>query len=304
MPSESQSVIDDVFQPHYRYLRALAYRMLGSRAEAEDAVQDTWLRWQAADRAGVDTPRAYLSQVITHLCLDRLQSARARREQYVGMWLPDPLVNEDLHPGPEVTTEYAQDVSIAFMLTLERLSPLERAAFLLHDVFDVEFDEIARRLQRSPTAVRQLASRARTRVRADYARGEVAAEHSERLLQSFAQALAQGDVEALARTLTEDAQFMSDGGGKVCAVPRILHGAPLVAKTLLGFFERADWTNIRTEPALINGQHGWLVYQTDGTPIQTLTLRLSDDGRVAAIYVVRNPDKLLHLHRPAEHASS
>lgn len=302
MPDDSPANVlaggDDEFQPHYRYLRALAYRMLGSRAEAEDVVHDAWLRWQAADRSGVDSARAFLSRITTNLCLDRMQSARALREQYVGMWLPEPLVNDDVHPGPDVTTEYAQDVSTAYMLTLERLSPLERAAFLLHDVFDLDFDKIARRLRRSPAAVRQLASRARVRVRSDYTRFEVAAEDSERLMQAFAQALQLGDVDALARTLADDVEFVSDGGGKVCAVPRTLRGAALVAKTLLGFFERADWSSIRAEPAMVNGQCGWLVYEADGMPIQTMALRLDRHGSICAVYVVRNPDKLQHLRRP------
>jgi RNA polymerase sigma-70 factor (ECF subfamily) len=283
------------FQTHYRYLRALAYRMLGSRAEAEDLVQDAWLRWQSADRSGVENVRAFLSQTVTHLCLDRLQSARARREQYVGVWLPEPLVDEELHPGPDVTTEYAQDVSIAFMLALERLSPLERAAFLLHDVFDLDFDEVAQRLQRSPAAVRQLASRARTHVQAEHARVEVAAEEGERLLRAFGEALVQGDVEVLARTLTEDAVFLSDGGGKVAAVPRPLHGAELIAKTLAGFFRQAPWAELRTQVVRVNGLPGWLISHADGTPIQTFAFEPAPDGRIARIYVTRNPDKLRHL---------
>jgi RNA polymerase sigma-70 factor, ECF subfamily len=298
MPEAAPATADPAFLPHYRYLRALAYRMLGSRAEAEDAVQDAWLRWQAADRAGVENVRAFLSQTITHLCLDRLQSARARREQYVGVWLPEPLVDEDFHPGPDVATEYAQDVSMAFMLALERLSPLERAAFLLHDVFDLDFDEVGRRLQRTPAAVRQLASRARQHVRTEHVRREVAAEEGERLLRAFGMALAKGDVEALARTLTDDAEFLSDGGGLVTAVPRPLRGADRIAKALLGFFRLADWSRTRFREVRVNGLHGWLLHDVDGTPIQTLALEPTDDGRIGRIYVVRNPLKLQHL-KPA-----
>ena len=293
---------DDLFQPPYRYLRARAYRMLGSRAEAEDAVQDAWLRWQAADRSGVQNVRAFLSQTVTHLCLDRLQSAQRRREQYVGVWLPEPLVDEamDFHPGPDVTTEYAQDVSIAFMLALERLSPLERAAFLLHDVFDLDFDEVGRRLQRSPAAVRQLASRARQHVKADYARSEVAAEEGERLLRAFGLALARGDVDALARTLADDAEFLSDGGGKATAVPRPLHGAERIAKALVGFGRLVDWTRTRFKTASVNGLAGWLVHDAGGAPIQTLALQFAADGRIERIYVMRNPDKLQHLVQPPQ----
>jgi RNA polymerase sigma-70 factor (ECF subfamily) len=283
------------FQPHYRHLRALAYRMLGSRSEAEDAVQDTWLRWQSASRADVDNPRAYLSRTITHLCLDRLQSARARREQYVGTWLPEPLVDEDLHPGADVDTEYAQEVSTAFLLALERLSPLERAAFLLHDVFDLDFGEVALRLQRSPAAVRQLASRARVQVRREHVRRELQADEGERLLQAFGQAIAGGDLEALTRLLADDAVFLSDGGGVVSAVPRPLQGAGRIAKALIGFWHKQHDPTTRAKPARINGRPGWVLLAADGTPVQTVELEPGADGRVAAVHIVRNPDKLAHL---------
>src|SRR5688572_8114869 len=162
-------------QEHARSLRALAYRMLGSRTDAEDIVQEAWLRWAEVDESNVQHTGAYLSRLVTNLCLDKLSSAAARREQYVGVWLPEPLLNDDAgwSPGPEAQAEFADDVSVAFMLALERLSPLERAAFLLHEVFDVDFDEIGRRLERSAAACRQLATRARTHVKADYARREV-----------------------------------------------------------------------------------------------------------------------------------
>ncbi|WKB55256.1 RNA polymerase sigma factor SigJ [Eleftheria terrae] len=300
-PAAPRPQADLQFEPHYRYLRALAYRMLGSRAEAEDTVQDAWLRWQAADRSEVVNVRAFLTQVTTHLCLDRLQSARHRREQYVGAWLPEPLVNEahDFHPGADVTSEYAQDVSNAFLLALERLSPLERAAFLLHDVFDLEFDEVAQRLDRSAAACRQLASRARQHLRAGYARCEVAAEQRQRLLGAFAEALARGDVEALASTLAEDAKFVSDGGGVVTAVPRPLIGAARIAKALTGFARQADRERQRVMLAEVNGLPGWLVYDAvDGSPIQTLSIQPDGQGRIAAVYVVRNPQKLQHLRRP------
>lgn len=287
------------FEPHRRHLRALAYRMLGSRAEAEDVVQDCWLRWRDADHAAVRDARAYLSQTATHLCLDRLGSARQRREQYVGVWLPEPLVQDTAHyqPGPEVATEYAQDVSMAFMLTLERLSPLERAAFLLHDVFDLAFDDVAQRLQRSPAACRQLASRARTHVRAGYARVEVSAEQGERLLQAFGQALAQGDIEALSRTLADDAEFFSDGGGEVCAVPQVLHGSAHIAKALIGFARSGTPGRQQWLPARVNGMPGAVHYDHDGAVIQTIALRIHASGRIASVYFMRSPSKLAHLSR-------
>ena len=209
---------------HARSLRALAYRMLGSRSEAEDTVQEAWLRWANVDESTVQHAGAYLSRLVTNLCLDKLGSAAAKREHYVGVWLPEPLLDEEAgwSPGPEAQAEFAQDVSVAFMLALERLSPLERAVFLLHEVFDVDFDEIGRRLERSPAACRQLASRARNHVKADYARREVEEEERERLFGAFSEAVRNLDVDALAKVLTEDAVMLADGGGKVSAVPRPL----------------------------------------------------------------------------------
>ena len=281
------------FESHRRWLRALAYRMLGSRAEAEDMVQEAWLRWQSADRGDVANPRGFLVQVTTHLCLDHLQSARARREQYVGVWLPEPLLDADeLHPGPDVATEYAQDVSHAFLLALDRLSPLERAAFLLHDVFDLDHDEVARRLRRTPAAVRPLASRARLKVREEHARQEVSREDAERLLHAFGRALVQGDVDSLARTLAEDAVMLSDGGGRASAVPRPLHGGALIARTLAGFFRHVDCSLIDARPVRLNGDPGWLLLDPLGRPVQTIALQPGPDGRIRALYIMRNPDKL------------
>jgi len=285
------------FEAHRRSLRALAYRMLGSRAEAEDVVQDCWLRWREVDRSIVRDARAYLSQTATHLCLDRLQSARMRREQYVGVWLPEPLVDEAgaFSPGPEAVNEYAQDVSIAFMLALERLSPLERAAFLLHDVFDLDFDEIAQRLGRTAAACRQLAARARQHVRSAEVRNEVSDADASRLLQVFGRAVAQGDVNGLAATLAQDVEFLADGGGRVAAVPKPLHGSDLIARTLVGFGKTAAWQQLRFVPARINGWPGIVMFGSDGQPVQTMTFRFDANERIASIYVTRNPDKLAHL---------
>ncbi|QPF71675.1 sigma-70 family RNA polymerase sigma factor [Roseateles sp. DAIF2] len=284
---------------HARPLRALAYRMLGSRAEAEDIVQDAWLRWADVDESSVQHAGAFLSRLVTNLCLDKLGSAAARREQYVGVWLPEPLLDEealsDWSPSPEAQTEFAQDVSLAFLLTLERLSPLERAAFLLHEVFELDFDEVARRLERSPAACRQLASRARQHVKADYARREVEAEERERLFGAFAEAVRSFDVEALARVLTEDAVMLADGGGKVSAVPRPLHGGALVAKTFIGFAQLPTSQAWRLQPARINGMPGCLILDGDsGRLVQTIAFAPSatEPGRIGAIYIQRNPDKL------------
>jgi RNA polymerase sigma-70 factor, ECF subfamily len=282
---------------HARSLRALAYRMLGSRSEAEDIVQEAWLRWAEVDESTVQHPRAYLSRLVTNLCLDKLRSAAAKREQYVGVWLPEPLVDEEAgwSPGPEAQAEFAQDVSVAFMLALERLSPLERAAFLLHEVFDVDFDEIGQRLQRSPAACRQLASRARNHVKADYARREVEEEERERLFGAFSEAVRNFDVDALAKVLAEDAVMLADGGGKVSAVPRSLHGGALIAKIFIGFATLPGSRAWRMEPARINGLPGCLIFDdATGQLVQTIALAPSatEPGRIGALYIQRNPDKL------------
>jgi RNA polymerase sigma-70 factor, ECF subfamily len=282
------------FEPHRKHLRAMAYRMLGSRAEADDVVQDTWLRWHAADRASVEHPRAFLSRTVTHLCLDRLKSAQAQREVYVGAWLPEPLVDEDLHfqPGPEAIHELANDLSFAFMLTLERLSPLERAAFLLHDVFDMAFSEVATTLGKSEAACRQLASRARANVHANRPAMKVTPEEEARLAMAFAGAIQNGDVAALARVLAEDAVFVSDGGGRVTAVPKPVHGGQKVAQVLIGFARFYSPATHRMRPARINGLPGAVVSTMDGEVIQTIALEPGAEGRIKAVYVMRNPDKL------------
>ena len=282
---------------HARSLRALAYRMLGSRSDAEDIVQEAWLRWAQVDESTVQHAGAYLSRLVTNLCLDKLGSAAARRGQYVGVWLPEPLLDDEAgwSPGPEVQAEFAQDVSVAFMLALQRLSPLERAAFLLHDVFDLDFDEVARRLERSAAACRQLANRARNHVKADYARREVQEEERERLFRAFSEAVRTCDVDALAKVLTEDAVMLSDGGGKVNAVPRPLRGGALIAKIFIGFASLPKSRAWRLEAARINGLPGCLVFNNaTGQLVQAIALAPSatEPGRIGALYIQRNPDKL------------
>lgn len=286
---------------HARRLRALAYRMLGSKADAEDMAQEAWLRWAEVDESSVANVDAYLSRLVTNLCLDKLGSAAARREQYVGVWLPEPLLDEDQHfglfPGPEQQAEFAQDVSVAFMLALERLSPLERAAFLLRDVFDMEFEEVAEHLGRSSEACRQLVSRARRSAKADNAKREIALEERQRLVTAFIDALKSQDASGLAKMLASDAVLLADGGGKATAISKPLHGGAAVAKVFVGFTrlpEAKDWV---LRPARINGQPGLvvLVPQREGARVvQTITLSPSAEapGLIGAIYVQRNPDKL------------
>lgn len=286
---------------HARRLRALAYRMLGSRAEAEDIVQDTWLRWVEVDESAIDDPGAYLSRLATNLCLDKLGSAAARREQYVGTWLPEPLLEDEVlfgwAPSPERQAEFAQDVSVAFMLALERLSPLERAAFLLHDVFDLEYDEIGRHLDRHTDACRQLVSRARRNVKADYARREVAEEERQRLATAFAEAIRTQDVNALAQILAEDAVMLADGGGKVSAITRPLRGNVGIAKALIGWARLDDNSGWRIVPTVVNGLPGCLIMddRNHGALVQTVALAPAADagGCIGALYIQRNPDKLV-----------
>src|SRR5262245_16221175 len=212
------------FEPYRRRLLGLAYRMLGSMADAEDAVQETYLRWHGADREKVSDPRAYLMTTTTRLCLDMLTSARARHEEYVGPWLPEPVV-DTAALVPDRRTELAEDLFIALLLTLDRLSPLERAAFLLHDVFDFSFGEVATALERSGAACRQLAARARAHVRAARPRGATApsersgqidAKHAQ-LISAFARATQSGDLDRLTQLLASDVRVVTDGGGKVRA---------------------------------------------------------------------------------------
>lgn len=280
-----------------RSLRALAYRMLGSRADAEDIVQEAWLRWAEVDESSILHAGAYLSRLVTNLCLDKLGSAATKRELYVGVWLPEPLLDDvaGWSPGPEVQAEYAHDVSVAFMLALERLSPLERVAFLLHEVFEVDFDEIGRHLERSPVNCRQLASRARSHVKADYARREVGQEERERLFGAFCHAVRNFDVDALARVLTEDAVMLADGGGKVSAVPRPLKGGALIAKVFIGFAKLPTSRAWRLESVCINGLPGCVIFDdSTGQLVQTIALAPSTTelGRIGALYIQRNPEKL------------
>jgi len=287
------------FEPHRRRLLGLAYRMLGSMAEAEDVVQEAYLRWHDADRANVAEPRAFLITTTTRICLDVLKSARVRREEYVGPWLPDP-VTDTAALAPDTQTEMAEDLSVALLLALDRLSPLERAAFLLHDVFDYSFTQVASALGRNEAACRQLASRARTRVREARPAGamptragsSVDAKHAE-LLSAFITASRSGDVATLTTLLASDAKIVTDGGGKVTAALNVIEGAERVAAFLAGVVRKgwSDDTTVRFDT--INGLPGLIVSGPHGL-MQTNAFEFDGDV-VKAIYVVRNPDKLRHL---------
>lgn len=262
----------------------VAYRMLGSVADAEDVVQEAWLRWLDADRAVVRAPEAYLRRVVTRLCLDQLKSARHRRETYVGPWLPEPMVE------PVESTD-DDDFTLPLMLALERLSPLERAAFLLHDVFGVEFEEVARTIGREPAACRQLASRARRNVHAARPRFPVSRERGMEIAEAFFRATRDGDMDGLRLLLAEDITVYADGGGKVPTAPAPIAGVAAVMelhRRLAALFVAERSRLVRF--CRINGLPGFISVE-QGATTQTTAL-LVEDGRIEAIYVIRNPEKV------------
>jgi RNA polymerase sigma-70 factor (ECF subfamily) len=280
------------FESHRRALTGLAYRMLGSRAEAEDVVQDAYLRWHAADRAAIEQPRRYLGTVVARLCLDRMKSAHARRELYVGQWLPEPVVDEAF--DDETAGELAHDISVALILTLERLSPLERASFLLHDVFGIDFAEVGRALGRGEATCRQLAARARAHIQAGRPRFRASPEEGRRLAAAFRSAVASGDMQTLIQLLAEDAVLYSDGGGKRPAALNPIYGADKILRFLAGITSKnPTLSTIQTRPATVNGLAGFVMREEDGS-IDTIAFECRD-GRIAAIYLVRNPEKLRHV---------
>ena len=273
------------FGPLRPTLMRVAYRMLGSVADAEDVLQEAFIRWMGAERGGVREPEAYLRRTVTRLCLDQLKSARRRRETYVGPWLPDPVVEE----------EEVEDVTLPLMLALERLSPLERAAFLLHDVFGMEFEEVAATIDRDRAACRQLAARARAHVRRERPRYRVESNRGLELARAFFDASRSGDTKALAAMLAADVSFHADGGGKRPAAKRPLFGLEVVLKVhafLATRFRENGSKLVRV--GFVNGLPGFVTLEADGE-LQTTALEI-EDGKIAAIYVVRNPDKLGHLH--------
>jgi RNA polymerase sigma-70 factor (ECF subfamily) len=277
------------FEAQRPRLKRLAYRMLGSVAEAEDVVQDAWLRWTRSPDDVAD-PAAWLVRATTRLAIDRLRAAKAERAAYRGPWLPEPIVE----PMTNDPVERAEDVSVAFLLALERLSPLERAVFLLHDVFDEDYAAVAETLGRSEAAVRQLASRAREHVQTARPRFSVSKDQATRLAQAFMAAQASADVAALSALLAEDAVLVSDGGGKRAAALRVMVGRDDVIR----LFQRLRWRHGEPqvhdlELAWINGSPGVVMHLDDGPA--TVAFEPDADGRIAGVYMVRNPDKLGHL---------
>jgi RNA polymerase sigma-70 factor (ECF subfamily) len=275
------------FARERKRLLRLGYRMLGSITEAEDVVQDAWLRWVRVEDE-VRTPTAYLTRIVTRLCLDRMKSARARREIYVGPWLPEPLV-EPLDTQETIT----DDVTVTLMLALERLSPLERAAFLLHEVFDLALTEVAVVLDRDPAAVRQLASRARKNVQNARPRYSVGAAEADGIARAFFAASRDGDVTALSALLARDVEIHSDGGGKVRAFRDVICGLERALRLFVSAQRKAATPPTLLRTATIDGLPGYVSLDPTGG-LQTTALGIRD-GKIFAIYIVKNPDKLTHI---------
>lgn len=280
------------FEPHRPRLTRVAYRMLGSVADAEDVVQDAFLRWHTTDRSEIDNAEAFLVRVVTWLCLDVLKSSRRKRETYIGPWLPEPVVDTE--------ADIAEDVTLPLLLALERLSPLERAAFLLHDVFGMEFEEVAGAIGREPAACRQLAARARQHVYEARPRFAVDQRRGLEIAEAFFAASQTGNMTALKSMLAADITVTADGGGKRPAGPVPIVGFVAVMKLMermARMFASAPSQLVRF--AMINGLPGFVTLEADGK-LQTTALEIVD-GKVAGIYVMRNPDKLGHIEGAALH---
>jgi RNA polymerase sigma-70 factor (ECF subfamily) len=290
---------DALFELHRRQLFAVAYRMLGSASDAEDVVQDAWLRYAAAQPSDLRSPQAYLTTIVTRLCLDRLKSARATRETYVGPWLPEPIAT-DHGREPEASLAQTESVTLAFMVLLETLSPEERAVFLLREIFEHDYDEIALMLDLTAANCRQLFHRAKTRIAERRPRFHDTVEEKRPLVGRFINALRAGDADELTSVLAEDVGFWSDGGGKVLAARRPVFGRANVVNVLVGIWRTArsqgisidnvgfDIVEVNEEPAL--------VLRLDGRVDSVYTMTI-DDGAIAALRIVRNPDKLRFLER-------
>ncbi|WP_164545185.1 RNA polymerase sigma factor SigJ [Antribacter gilvus] len=288
------TVTDELARPfadHRRLLFTVAYEMLGAAADAEDVVQEAWLRWSSGDRSHVQDPRAYLVRVTTNLALDRLRALKRSRETYVGPWLPDPLLTSS---DAALPVERAEDVSMALLVVLEALSPLERAVFVLHDVFDLPYAEVAAALDRTEAAVRQVAHRAREHVRARRPR-YAPPERTEEVTERFLGACFTGDVASLVEALAPGIELVTDGGGRARAARRVIRGQDKVARALIAFAGQEDVTGLEAVPAEINGETGTL-WLADGEPVMAALAELDGD-RVARVLVFRNPDRLAGLRR-------
>lgn len=274
-------------------LFGLAYRILGSRAEAEDAVQDTYLKWLSADKSAIENPASWLTTLCTRRCIDLLRSAQRTRVEYVGTWLPEPI-QMSVEPGEKLSL--AASLQTAFLLMLERLTPKERAAYLLHEIFDVPYPEVATALDIQETAARKLVSRARANIEQSKVRHVTPLDRQEQLLAAFQTAIATGSTEPLMAALSNDVELCADGGGKVPAVLRVLQGKAqvldFIGRVLLKFWRTCTW-----EVADINGGRG-VILRKDGEITACMSFAYDEHGAATNIYIVRNPDKLARLGKP------
>ncbi|MBW4651640.1 MAG: RNA polymerase sigma-70 factor [Kaiparowitsia implicata GSE-PSE-MK54-09C] len=291
------------FNQYRPLLFSIAYRMLGTVTDAEDMVQETFLRWQQTAEVTVNSAKTYLSTIVTRLCIDHLRSARVQREQYVGPWLPEPMLTQQTS-DPADAVELADTLSTAFLMLMENLSPLERAVFLLREVFDYEYSDVGRMVDKNPTYCRQLVRRARQHLTSQRPRFEVSPQRQEQLVQQFLRACQQGDLQGLIRLLSEDITFCSDGGGKVPAALKPVQGAVKVARLLLNI-RRHKPPSTRDYPVEINGQAGMLQF-VDEQLSYVYTFDFAGD-RIQTIYTQGNPEKLMLLRQKLvseQHTSS
>lgn len=295
-PWENLAMVDrilpenlDSFEEQRPGLERLAYRMLGSRADADDILQEAFVRWAREDRHTIDSPRAYLTSVVTRLCIDRKREIDARKETYVGTWLPEPILERAGGAAADRPAELSESISMAFLYVLERLSPVERAAYLLRQVFGYDYAEISTILEKSEENCRQIVSRAERRVHEGRPRFDAPSAEVSRLSQEFLQACATGDLQGLLRLLADDVVVISDGGGKATAALRPIEGPDHVARFFLGIFRKSPAYG-RAEQVVVNGQPGLAAYLHDEL-VSLFSLDIVD-GRIQGIYVMRNPDKL------------
>lgn len=279
---------EERFVKHRPKLLGIAYRMLGSIAEAEDVVQEAYLRWHEAEQDAVDNSEAFLVTVATRLSIDHLRRAQVRRETYIGPWLPEPLATESL-PGPDAATELAETLSYAFLLMLERLDPVERAVYILREAFELKHEEVAEIVGKSPENCRQISRRASRRLARQEPRFDGSGKTKEELFTEFLHACATGDIQQLVDMLAEDATLYSDGGGKVLAALRPLHGRDRIARFFNRTFQQFD-RGMGARPCRINGQPGIEISQ-GGDVVGIFTMQFVG-GKIQQLFAVRNPEKL------------
>jgi RNA polymerase sigma-70 factor (ECF subfamily) len=280
------------FDQYRSLLFSIAYRMLGSVADAEDMLQETFIKWLELGDEDIRSPRSYLVTILSRLCINQLQSARAQREEYVGVWLPEPIVT-DPGEGPFNLIRVDESISMSFLVLLERLTPTERAAFLLREIFEYDYREIGQIIGQTDTNCRQILKRAKEHIQALRPRFKIAQAIHDALLECFLKAIGTGEMSSLVELLTEDVVLRSDGGGKGVAVPNAVRGVDKVGRGILGGMARLLPQNLVRKLARINGKPGLINYQ-DGKPHSVLTIEVRED-RISSFFVVTNPEKLKHL---------